>query len=131
MGKNIFRKWKPLANLPTEIYLYELYQGYDNFKLLFKHYDKEEKILEIVFDPALVYRNIDEGDLLLYNRIDGEDGLGRWGLFTVEESDYLEWFHLTSQGIHLNQNVVHYAIYTPDDCLDILSAYPPEVKWLS
>ncbi|ERN39810.1 hypothetical protein KR51_00037220 [Rubidibacter lacunae KORDI 51-2] len=50
--------------------------------------------------------------------------------FIIEDSDYLAWFELTSQGIYENKVVNHYAIYTLNDCLDILSAYPPQVQWI-
>ncbi len=130
MSKNLFKRWVPLENIPNEIYLEELHQIDGNLILRLKGSDEEGDILEVVFDAALVYRNIDEGDLLFYNRLDGEDNLGRWGFFIIEDSDYLAWFELTSQGIYEGKVINHYAIYTPNDCFDILSAYPPQVQWI-
>ena len=80
---------------------------------------------------CLLIGGIDEGDLISYERFDEDDNLGRWGFFIVDSSDYFEWFNHSSQGIHESEKVVHYAIYTPNDCLDILSAYPPKVEWLN
>ncbi len=130
MNKNLFKRWVPLENIPNEIYLEELYQIDGNLILRLKGSDEEGDILEVVFDAALVYRNIDEGDLLFYNRLDEEDNFETWGFFIIEDSDYLAWFELTSQGIYKGKVINHYAIYTPNDCLDILSVYPPQVQWI-
>ncbi|WP_017324955.1 hypothetical protein [Synechococcus sp. PCC 7336] len=130
MAENIFKAWKPLFGLPAVMQLETLHHGYEGLKLILTPLDESDRKLEILFDPALTYRNIDEGDLLFYNRVDGENNLGRWGFFTVEDSDYLKWFNHVSQGIYEDKEIIQYSIYTPNDCLDILSAYPPTVLWL-
>jgi hypothetical protein len=131
MKKNSFKKWEPLSGLPEEMYLEGLHNDYEGFRLLLKSRGDQAKMLRITFDPVLAYRGIDEGDLISYQRFNEDDDLGRWAFFIVNSSDYLEWFNQSSQGIHEGEGVVHYAIYTPDDCLDILSAYPPDVEWLN
>jgi len=127
MSNIVFEKWIPVSDLPNELYLKELHQDSEGFRLFFKGKNSNEKILQIVFDMPLVYRNLDEGD---YLQTIGP-GVNGWSLFVVHNSEYLAWFNNESQGIHEKQNVIHYAIYTPNDCIDILSAYPPEVKWLN
>ena len=122
-----FRKWLPIDDLSGSLYLEGLYDDYEGFRLLLKGEGEQQKMLRIMFDPALAYRNTDESDLL---RTIGK-GLGEWSLFTVEHSDYLAWFNKESHGIHESENIVHYAIYTPNDCLDVLSIYPPKVEWLN
>ncbi len=131
MQKNGFKRWKPLTELPAEMYFKEILDFDKGLRLLLKSSDDpNQKLLQIIFESPLVYRNIDEGNLIFYNRIDEEDNLGRWGFFTINASDYLEWFHHVSQNIHKNEKITHYAIYTIEDCLDILSNFPPSVKWI-
>lgn len=113
------------------MYLEGLHNDYEGFRLLLKGTGDQAKMLRITFDPVLAYRGIDEGDLISYERLDEDDQLGRWGFFIVGSSSYIEWFHRTSQGVHEEESIMHYAIYTPNDCLDILSSYPPEVEWLN
>ena len=88
-------------------------------------------MLRITFDSILLYRNIDEGDYLNdevdYSQLETR----KWSLFVIEKSSLLIWFQQVSQGIHDSQQVVHYAIYTPNECIDILSAYPPKAEWLN
>jgi len=131
MRKNSFKKWEPISELPGEMYLEGLHNDYEGFRLLLKGTGDQAKMLRIMFDPVLAYRGIDEGDLISYERFDEDSNLGRWGFFIVASSNYLERFHHTSQGIHEGEDIVHYAVYTPNDCLDILSASPPEVEWLN
>jgi len=84
-------------------------------------------MLRIAFDSALSYRNIDEGDLL----ITMSEELGGWSLYIVTDSGFLQWFNHESQNIHKSDEIVHYSIYTPNDCLDVLSIFPPVVEWLN
>lgn len=122
-----FEKWDPITNLPKKLYLEAVHDDYEGFRLLLKN-DEDQRMLRIAFDPVLSYRNTDEGDLI--KTINKQD-LGDWSLYTVNESDYLAWFIEESHGIHDSDDIVHYAIYTPNDCLDVLSACPPKVEWLN
>jgi len=131
MSKNIFKKWEPISGLPTKIYLEGLHHDYEGFRLLLKASGGQAKMLRITFDPALVYRNIDEGDYLNYGADYSQLEPMEWSFFIVEKSNFLDWFQQVSQEIHDLQNIVHYAIHTPNDCVDILSAYPPKVEWLN
>jgi hypothetical protein len=131
MRKNSFEKWEPISELPNEMYLEGLHNDYEGFRLLLKGIGDQAKMLRVTFSPVLAYRGIDEGDLISYDRFDEDDTLGRWGFFIVASSNYLEWFRQTSQGVRENEDIVHYAIYTPNDCLDILCAYSPKAEWLN
>ncbi len=121
-----FKRWTPINELQDDFYLEGLYDDYEGFRILLRGEEKQNKILKITFDPALSYRNTDEGDLL---RTIGK-GLGDWSLFIVEGSEYLDWFNKESHDIYQSKNITHYAIYTQNDCIDILSAYHPKVEWL-
>ena len=85
-------------------------------------------MLRITFDPALAYRNIDEGDYL--GSFEEAKGLKNWSLYTLHESDFIDWFMTESCGIHEGKAILQYSIHTPNDCIEILSEYPPVVEWL-
>jgi len=123
-----FEKWIPIDDLPETLYLEAIHDDYEGFRLLLKGDEDHNKTLRITFDPALSYRNTDEGDLL---KTIGKQEFEQWSLYTVRNSSYSEWFADESCGIHDDENIIHYAIYTPNDCIDILSVYPPEVEWLN
>lgn len=131
MAKNVYRKWEPVPDLPIEMYVEALHDDYEGFRVLLKGRDERAGMLRIAFYYALTYRNVDEGDLISYDRQDEGGDLGRWGFFVVSTSDYLEWFLDVSHGLHDRDDITHYAIYTPNDCIDVLSKDPPKVEWLS
>jgi hypothetical protein len=130
MNKNIYKKWEPINNIPDELYLEGLYDDYEGFRLLLKGDNVRSKMMRIKFDSVLLYRNIDEGDLILYPRVNEQSNQKLWCLYIVSESDLLSWFHSVSQNIHEAKKLIHYAIYTPNDCIDIITDLEPNVEWL-
>ena len=114
--------------LPKNVTLEALYDDWEGFRILVRDYDKEAGIgiLRISFGGRPVAnRCMDEG---VYP--------ASWSkkipsfLSTVENSEYLEWFHKESGGIREGQPLVHYAIYTVNECIDVLDIEPPKVEWL-
>lgn len=129
MEKNIYSKWEPIEDIPARLSCEGLHHDYEGFRILLKGPGPDSATFRIIFDPTLAYRNIDEGDLL--KTIHEMPDPGIFSLFTVDSSTWLKWFHEESYGIHKDENIVHYAIYTVNDCIDVLSAFEPTVEWLN
>ena len=121
----MLNEWKPIDNADGRFDLERLEDNTDNLSILLRS-QNTSRILRIIFDSALCYRNIDEGDLLKSL----QEGKIKGGFYTITDSLYLEWFHEESFGTRRDENVCHYGIYTPNDSIDIISPYPPEVEWL-
>ncbi len=131
MTKNIFRKWKVIEGVPAEMYLEELYQDCEGLlKLILTDGFENSQKLQITFDGQLLYRNIDEANLLAMEFSHEDKQPGGCTFYTIDNSEYLEWFHWVSCNTNENQEIIHYAIYTGNDCVDILSVSPPDVKWI-
>ena len=139
MKKNVYRRWQPLQGIPDHFYLKYLHYNYEGLKIILDCFDDGSKIVEIFFEDYLSYRSIDEGDLfvldkedLMVENIQNREKLPEvGGLRIVDFSSYVEWFYFVNQGIReKKEDIIHYGIYTWDDCIDILSAVPPIVKWL-
>lgn len=127
MTKAIFRKWEPIIDLPNSLFSTRLYDDHEGFRVLLET-ESDDKFLKISFDEVLSYRSTDEGNLV---RIFQEsDGLEKWCLYIVSDSDFLENFHYNSCGVHKDKEIIHFAIYTLNDCLDVLSTSEPQVTWL-
>ncbi len=122
-----FKPWTPIENLPREIYLEALHDDYEGFRLLLRGKSLYDAVLRVHFDNVLSYRNTDEGDLIrtLAEVVPG------WCFYTVEDSTFKQWLEDERQGAYDSTNVSHYAIYTPNDCVDILTESEPIVSWLS
>ncbi|WP_236699820.1 hypothetical protein [Type-E symbiont of Plautia stali] len=80
---------------------------------------------KIIFDCAMSFRVTDEGDLLkTQNDLSGDMICG---VYTVEKSDYLVWYHEQSYGIHQTDSLCHYLVVTSTEVIDVLSASEPEI----
>jgi hypothetical protein len=51
-------------------------------------------------------------------------------LLTVEDSCWIEWFRTEAAGAFDPVKVIHYAVFTPEDCIEIVSEFPPLVEWV-
>ena len=51
-----------------------------------------------------------------------------WAFFKVTNSEYLKWASYQSDGVSESIGLVHYAIWTEDYIIDVLSWCEPEVK---
>ena len=129
MSNQILKKWSPLEGIAEKLSLEALHDDYEGVRLLLKGEEPNNRMLRISFDPSLAYRNIDEGDYMKsLHSFQGGELLGKWTLFTVENSEFLRWLNEESHDTHKNENITHYAVLTLDDCVDILSAHPPKVE---
>jgi len=50
--------------------------------------------------------------------------------YTISGSEYIDFFNQMTFGLYKDWKVVHYAIYTVQDCLDILFDQPPKIEWV-
>ncbi len=129
MKINNFTKWEPLPEISSHLTCEGLHDDYEGFRILLKGTEPDSLTLRITFDPALAYRNVDEGDLL--QTISEIKSPGESSLFIVKNSSWKKWFNEESSGLHNDDDIIHYAIYTADDCIDVLSAFAPNVEWLN
>lgn len=124
-----YKKWLPLDSIPSRLYCEGIHDDYEGFRIIVRGEGDDSSLLRISFDVALAYRNVDEGDLVQTIQLRPE--LGSFSLFVVENSSWVEWFESESCGLHSRKNIVHYAIYTSNDCIDVLSEFEPFVDWLN
>lgn len=52
-------------------------------------------------------------------------------LLTVENSTWVQWLVEEACGVIRAETLVHYAIYTPEDCVDFVTEFPLTVEWLN
>ena len=99
-------------------------------KILLETFPPSEngQMLEIRFEFAHAYRNIDEGYRL--EQFGSFEPEGKSLIYKVEHSSFLEDFHQQSFDMLRNFGLVHYFIVTVNDCIDVLSEVEPKVEWL-
>lgn len=126
--ENIYKNWEPLVNIPRILHCEGLHDDYEGFRILLRK-DNYSPVLRILFPTTRFYKKSDEGDLL--RTIASINDPGRSTLFMVENSSWVKWFHEETFDVFKDKDIKHFAIYTPDDCIDVLSEFEPKVEWLN
>ncbi len=120
-----FIKWQPCVRINSLRCLIEcLTYNSGNLKISMSQCRTN---FTLVFDGNILsYRCIDESYMLKTLNEQSFDG---WSFYKVKNSKFLKWFKKESMSVYDDLNIQHYAIYSPDDCIDILSASAPKVVW--
>ncbi|MGE4578331.1 MAG: hypothetical protein AB7F21_02235 [Desulfuromonadales bacterium] len=127
--EEFYRNWEPIEGIPSELYVEALHDDYEFFRVLLKGNKHTDHMLRIFFDAHYAYRNINES--FRQSTWCNFNFDTRSSLYIVENSKWLLWFHEESAHVYADEEIKHYAIYTTEDCIDILSKFPPEVAWLN
>ena len=82
--------------------------------------------VELVFLSPLAVRIAQEGSLMDYwNR---GFVVGTHNVFVATASPFLNWLEHSSSGVHSVDRVKHYAVFSDDICVEVLSTEAPEVR---
>ncbi|WP_225832851.1 MULTISPECIES: hypothetical protein [Providencia] len=86
---------------------------------------KPTEKITLSFEWIYSLRVTDEGDLL--KMLDYFNGKMTTGVYKVENSSYLEWFHEQSENIH-DEVIEHYLIVTIDEVIEVLASVEPSIE---
>ncbi|MEY0536174.1 hypothetical protein AB7303_19040 [Providencia rettgeri] len=86
---------------------------------------KPDELFTLSFEWVYSFRVTGEGDLLKMQ--EHFDGQMTTGLYKVENSSYLKWFHEQSANIH-DDVIEHYLIVTIDDVIEVITSAEPSVQ---
>lgn len=127
-------QWLPLENIPLRLVCDSIHDDEEGICIVLREQSKPgkvsnkqaTKVLKVLFDPAIAYRNIDES----YRSRTFDDHQERIGsLFIVENSRWVSWLHEESYRMYADSNIIHYAFFTLNDSIDVLSEFEPIVEW--
>ncbi len=123
MMKEIKRKWEPIANLTHNYGVEYLLDNKNGLEILL--FDRwTEDILKVTFEGHLLYRNINDSYYLNGPDFlpDNEESEEPWEFYIIENSEFKKWFKMQDAANLCDpKEIIHYAIYTTDDCIDVLS----------
>lgn len=144
MKREKWQPWKPnkgIKEIPPAFWLEDFKYSEGLLTLYVQdQIDKSLPMLTICFNDFLAMRITDEGDLLKHTS-DVDESLReipkkpgyyyRWGLFTVENSHYIEWFNKDILGKNENLDIIHYVVKTPNEIVEVLVSTDPKpiLKW--
>src|SRR4051812_6391432 len=128
-GKERYIAWKSSCLPHGEMDFVSLVDEKCELRILLESFPPGDdgRRLEVRFESARAYRNIDEGYRL--GQFGSFESEGESVIYTVENSTLLEEFHRQSFDTLRNVGLVHYLIVTVNDCVDVLSKAEPKVAW--
>ncbi|CAI2719481.1 hypothetical protein [Nitrospina watsonii] len=127
---SVYKAWKPFQDIPAPLYLESMVKDGDGLRLVLFDGSVEGRRLRIHFKEVLAFRSANE-KCLLKTWEENESWEGHSSLLTVEDSEFVEWLHAQSFGMFSDRRITHYAVYTPEDCLDILTDQKPIVDQIA
>lgn len=125
-------KWEYLQDIPSRLLTEGIYIDNEGFRILVYDYRDGTKNFRISFKRILAYRVTDERYLLktLADKSLITSKEINTCFFIVNNSSFVE-LYLEQSGIkELESPITHYAIYTSDDCIDVLSDCVPLIECL-
>ncbi len=126
---NKFRKWNPIEfDIPLNVEV--IHDDYEGFRILMKGNEVDSKMLKIAFENPLMYQNINESYKLkiwegLSKEISGNI------FYKIDDSELVDSFNENSLNAYSNWDIIHFAFYTYQDCIDVLSITDPIIEWLN
>jgi hypothetical protein len=118
--------WEPLNNLPAVLYCEAVHDDYEGFRVLLKGAGPTDDMMRIIFEGVVAYRNINESYRLKSLPLNESRTL-----FRVKNSTWTPWLCEESGGVLLAEKLTHFAIFTPEDFLDVVTQCDPIAEWLN
>jgi len=127
MKNENFKNWKPLDNIPAELYLDSLTDDHEGLTLILRGEDSDDAILIQFGLFVLSYQSTTE--ICILKTLDDNPKLKiPWPIFVSDTSSYIDWLVKQSTIIE-NETKLHYVIKHADGLIDIVTSQEPLVKW--
>ena len=119
---------EPWRTLKTSLQVPTIRAVYlDSLGLSLDLIDEESNSNEILsFENFLSYKVTHESYLVKVWGSLSEDKMN-YIFYQIKESEYIQQFNDLSLGIYSDLAITHYAVYTDDICVDVLSTFPPQI----
>jgi hypothetical protein len=120
-----YEVWNVVPGRSVRVSVEGVIDDWEGFRVLLRDHETD-RVLRIGFGSHVAYQNRDESDL------DGEaarsEGLGRGCFYRVVDSEYQVRFKADSA--RQFGELMHFAIITEADCIDVLATEEPKVEQL-
>lgn len=124
-----FTRWVPHEALIVPPVIDKIVDGDLGLDLFIALESQAKRRLLIRFESAVAYRNINESYLI---RTWKELGVTRWpgSCYICTKSSWLELLKGEACGLLDGVKLIHYCVYTDEDCVEIATEFPPEAMWV-
>ncbi len=129
MSSASFSPWLPLPEVPAMLEIEGVKDENDGLEIFLRGEVERTFRFSVVFPSFVAYRNIRESFRLRTWQAQGSEVLT--SLRIAERSLWIDWLVRESGDLLLmSENLVHYCVYTYDDCLDIVANKSPRAHRL-
>ncbi|MFQ5700168.1 MAG: hypothetical protein ACE5IL_18040 [Myxococcota bacterium] len=126
--KQRYVPWTPVGGIPRRLHCEAIHDDVEGLRILLRGDNPSGSTLRLRFESVIGYRNVNESYRL---QTWGELNMAQQPpLLIVENSSWIKWLHNEAGEVIDSEKVVHYAVFTSEDCIDILTEFPPTVEWL-
>lgn len=115
-------RWEPVAGLPLELYCDSISHDTSGLTITLMARVADAR-LRLVFESPYAYQNINE-TFRMRTWVENANRPGT--LLTIKNSRWVKWLASESQGLLDEESITHYAIYTEEDCIDVISRFAPK-----
>ena len=131
--KENWTRWEPILGLSESHYIDSVSNDENGFMIILLDANNKSKKLFIKFENSVdCYRSTNEsytGSLVRDLRIKyGKDFYVNWTFFKVTDSEYLQWLSEKSGGLSDTRKLIHFAIFSLDELLEVVCPYEPTVR---
>lgn len=128
MSSQKYRAWKPVEGIPQDLWVEAIHDDVEGLRFLLRGRDPSSPTLRLFFESIVGYRVINESfRIKTWANVPDIESLP--SLMTVENSSWLKWIVEEAGGVLQPDSLTHFAIYTPEDCIDVATQFPPIVDW--
>lgn len=124
--KDVLRKWDVGYSIKNT-FVEKFFDDYDGKTILLKGKNESSPTIKVFFEDAISYRNTDESFLIKIWNDTPSEILGHT-FYIINHSTFIDSFHELTYGLYKNWEITHYAFYTNQDCIDVLSHFPPSIS---
>ena len=122
MAKDVFEVWSASADVRGAVQCEGLHDDCGGLRILLKGENPEGRTVEITFEHVIGYRNINES--YRFRTWSARSGAVA-PLVVVRNSSWIDWLREEAAGVLDEVPLTHYAIFTLEDCVDIVSESQP------
>ncbi|OGB83277.1 hypothetical protein A3F66_01790 [candidate division TM6 bacterium RIFCSPHIGHO2_12_FULL_32_22] len=129
-NKEQWIKWNSIADLANSYYIESIKDDINGLRIFLVDEKNNKNRLEVIFENFEAYRNIDESyRTVLFKDLYKNKNCANWTFFKVENSTYLKWLSMQSDGWIDYIKRYHYMFVTLDSVLDVVSSHDPKLRF--
>ncbi|MBS1987741.1 hypothetical protein JST56_01990 [Candidatus Dependentiae bacterium] len=128
-------KWEPLQGLMAQYYIDLMSDNEEGVRIVLSEDEGRTKKVQVTFQTFVAaHRCTDEsfstGLLMRLEELYGSTFYREWAFFKVDNSNYIKWLTMESDGVFNSKGYSHFCIFGVDSVVDIIAMGDPVVEFI-